>query len=335
MLQIKPAPSRNNYNECRKSMKAFYWECANGNFGDDLNLWLWDFLLPGFREVDDDLLLVGVGTVLNGALLPPTGRKLVIGSGFGYGSLPDMSDRAQWDIRCVRGPLTAEKLMLPTDMGIVDPAVMVPDMPEFGKLPKLYKKSFVPHWESAVSGIWKTISSQVGLTYIDPCSEAKAVIRMIAQSELIVAESMHGAILADAFRVPWIPVSTSRAINSFKWNDWASTLGLTYRPRRVAISTRAEATMKDDFFWGMRFSDNKSVLDNPNSRVVETAVLEQARAPRKTSIKDIAKQALAVPSALGLWQASRMEPQLSSDTVLQERKSRFMDVISGVQRDYI
>ncbi|RVI74215.1 polysaccharide pyruvyl transferase family protein, partial [Sinorhizobium meliloti] len=46
-------------------MKPYYWESQHGNFGDDLNLWLWDFLLPGFREVHPETLLVGVGTVLN------------------------------------------------------------------------------------------------------------------------------------------------------------------------------------------------------------------------------------------------------------------------------
>ena len=45
-------------------MQPFYWESAHGNFGDDLNLWLWDFLLPGFREVHPEVLLVGVGTCL-------------------------------------------------------------------------------------------------------------------------------------------------------------------------------------------------------------------------------------------------------------------------------
>ena len=59
-------------------MKPYYWESQHGNFGDDLNLWLWDFLLPGFREAHADVLLVGVGTVLNSALLPKDGRKLVL-----------------------------------------------------------------------------------------------------------------------------------------------------------------------------------------------------------------------------------------------------------------
>ena len=51
-------------------MHPYYWESDHGNFGDDLNLWLWDFLLPGFRKVHPEVLLVGVGTVLNEVLLP-------------------------------------------------------------------------------------------------------------------------------------------------------------------------------------------------------------------------------------------------------------------------
>ncbi len=80
------------------------------------------FLLPGLRDVHEETLLVGVGTVLNTLILPLGGRKLVIGSGFGYGSLPDMGDKNEWDVRCVRGPLTAEKVGLAQDMGIIDPA---------------------------------------------------------------------------------------------------------------------------------------------------------------------------------------------------------------------
>lgn len=83
-------------------MKPYHWESHHGNFGDDLNLWLWDFLLPGLRDVHDDVMLVGVGTVLNDVLLPAKQRKLVIGSGYGYGAVPDTSTEF-WDIRCVRG----------------------------------------------------------------------------------------------------------------------------------------------------------------------------------------------------------------------------------------
>ncbi|KQV33343.1 MULTISPECIES: polysaccharide pyruvyl transferase family protein [unclassified Rhizobium] len=309
-------------------MKPYYWESHHGNFGDDLNLWLWDYLIPGFRDVHPETLLVGVGTVLNKALLSDPGHKLVLGSGFGYGILPDMSNAAEWDIRCVRGPLTARKLGLDESLGIIDPAVMVAEMPEFRNIPKTVRKSFVPHWESAIAGLWPEVCNTIGVTYIDPRGEAMEVIANIARSELIIAESMHGAILADAFRVPWVAVSTSPGINSFKWNDWASTLGVTYRPRQVPVSSRAEAVLKGTRFWGFETGAARTASTDDDE------VMVHEREPRQTGLRSAAKQMLAAPSALALWQASRAEPQLSADSVLAERKERFINVLDGVRRDY-
>ncbi|HEV7310793.1 polysaccharide pyruvyl transferase family protein [Ensifer sp.] len=315
-------------------MKPYYWESQHGNFGDDLNLWLWDFLLPGFRDVHDDVLLVGVGTVLNRALLPDGGRKLVIGSGFGYGMLPDMRNAAEWDLRCVRGPLTAAKVGLPAERGIIDPAVMVADMPEFRNLPKLHKRSFIPHWESAIAGMWPVTCGTVGLHYIDPRGEAKSVIREIAQSEFVVAESMHGAILADAFRVPWVAVTTSDSINSFKWNDWAQTVGVVYQPRHVPVSSRAEAVIKGARFWGMDV-DGQAVQGGPvEHRLADDDATVTLREPRQTFLRSAAKQVLAAPSTLALWQATRAAPQLSNDNRLAERKDRFQEALAAIRRAY-
>jgi len=310
-------------------MKPYYWESQHGNFGDDLNLWLWDFLLPGFRSVHPDVLLVGVGTVLNRALLPAGGRKLVIGSGFGYGDLPDMGDPDLWDIRCVRGPLTAEKVGLPEALGIVDPGVLVADMPEFRDLPKRFARSFVPHWESAVAGLWPVVCATAGLHYIDPRGEAKDVIRQIAQSETVVAESMHGAILADAFRVPWVAVSTSANINSFKWQDFAATLGVRHQPRRIPISTRAEAIIKGARFWGVDY-DRRA---GPSPAAGDGEVLVAKARP--AGLRLAAKQVLAAPSTLALWQAARAEPQLSTNARLSDRKARLYAVLEDVRRDYL
>jgi succinoglycan biosynthesis protein ExoV len=315
-------------------MHPYYWESAHGNFGDDLNLWLWDFLLPGFREIHPDVLLVGVGTVLNRALLPQGGRKLVIGSGFGYGALPDFSDPSEWDIRCVRGPLTAGKLGLDASLGIVDPAVMVAEMPEFQNLPKTGGAIFVPHWESTVGGIWPIVCKAAGLGYVDPCGEAKSVIRAIAQADLVVAESMHAAILADAFRVPWVAVSTSRSINSFKWQDWSESLGVAYRPRQVPISSRAEAIAKGARFWGVEFESKAPKTENPNSREFDESLVMTRADASSSALRGLAKQVLAAPSTLALWQARRATPQLSADAALAERKQRFRDVLDEIRRDY-
>lgn len=335
-------------------MQPFYWESAHGNFGDDLNLWLWDFLLPGFRDVHPDVLLVGVGTVLNQALLPADVKKLVIGSGFGYGSPPNLSDAEEWDIRAVRGPLTVQKLGLAAELGIIDPAAMVAEMPEFRDLPKTGGAIFIPHWESTVGGIWPTVCQAAGLGYVDPCGEAKSVIRAIAQAELVVAESMHAAILADAFRVPWVAVTTSRSINSFKWRDWATSLGVEYRPRRIPISSRAEAVTKGARFWGFDFEapaaandtgrpDHGDMLQRKDKELEhfrvsdknENALVMTRNDPPPSMLRSMAKQVLAAPSTLALWQARKARPQLSSDAIFSERKDRFREVLGKVRRDYL
>lgn len=313
-------------------MKPYHWESHHGNFGDDLNLWLWDILLPGFREVHDETLLVGVGTVLNPVLLPPGIHKLVIGSGYGYGTPPDIGNIREWDVRCVRGPRTAARLGLSQDRGIVDPAVMIADMPEFRNLPKRYKKTFIPHWESAEFGMWQSVCEPAGLTYLDPRGEAKEVISHIAQSEMIVAESMHGAILADAFRVPWIAVTTSRSINDFKWTDWAESVDVTYRPHQIPVSTRAEAIAKGSRFWGMNF-DSTKVEGTPDGMATDQTVITRSQ-PSQTGIRGLAKQMLATPSILALWQASRAEPQLSPEGILENQKYRFREVLEGIRKDY-
>ncbi|GGB07545.1 succinoglycan biosynthesis protein exov [Brucella endophytica] len=318
-------------------MRLFHWESSHGNFGDDLNLWLWDFLLPGVREVHDEVLLVGVGTVLNTALLPHNVRKLVIGSGYGYDTPPDTSDPNEWDIHAVRGPKTAAKLGLDPKLGIVDPAVMVTEMPEFRNLPKKNKAIFIPHWESALGGIWDSVCENVGLTFVDPCGEAKSVIREIAQSELVVAESMHAAILADAFRVPWIAVSTSGNINSFKWNDWAQSVGAVYKPRQIPVSTRAEAIFKGERFWGLKHEDRSHPQAEEPVRMrhaPDGTVLTAGRKPLDFSAKNVAKRLLAAPSMLALWQASKAEPNLSPDGRLDECKERFAEALEGVRRTY-
>lgn len=315
-------------------MQPFHWESARGNFGDDLNLWLWDFLLPGLRDVHPDTLLVGVGTVLNAALLPEQVKKLVVGSGFGYGQAPNVADAAEWDMRAVRGPLTAQRLGLDARLGIVDPAVMAAEMPEFRNLPKSGEAIFVPHWESTVGGIWPLVCREAGLTYVDPCGEAKGVIGRIARAELVVAESMHAAILADAFRVPWVAVTTSQSINSFKWQDWAASLGLRYAPRQVPMSSRAEAITKGGRFWGISFEGRSQMPEaHRGPEASETLLMERQEEP-SSALRSTVKKLLASPSILALRQARRAEPQLSADGALADRKDRFREVLAGIVKDY-
>lgn len=49
-------------------MKLFYYKEKIGNFGDDLNLWLWPRIAPGLLDNDEQTFFVGIGTLLNSAL---------------------------------------------------------------------------------------------------------------------------------------------------------------------------------------------------------------------------------------------------------------------------
>ena len=71
-------------------MQLEYFKHPIGNFGDDLNAWIWDALLPGWQEWDDRVTLIEVGTLLNKTVLAfcRDRRILVLRSGPGYVSDP-------------------------------------------------------------------------------------------------------------------------------------------------------------------------------------------------------------------------------------------------------
>ncbi|NES85075.1 MAG: polysaccharide pyruvyl transferase family protein [Moorea sp. SIO2B7] len=216
-------------------MKIFYYQRADGltNFGDLLNIWLWNRLLPDVFDEDETITFVGIGTLLNN-LLPqriPQAKKLIIFStGAGYeknlNSIP-----ANWHIACVRGVLSAKKLGLPPDLVVTDGAILVRRLFQ-PTAKKTSSFAFMPHIHHAkfAGTAWQKICTQIGFQYIDPRWNIEKVLANLSGTEVIITEAMHGAIVADALRGPWIPVVTSARILQFKWLDWCSSMGLEYRP---------------------------------------------------------------------------------------------------------
>jgi succinoglycan biosynthesis protein ExoV len=208
-------------------LKLFYFHDPKGNFGDDMNEWIWDELLPGWQSWSSETHLLGIGTILNTDLGLPGGMKLVVGSGTGYGQLPTIGSPGEWDVRAVRGPLSAERLGLEPHLGIADPAMMLPTLDMFKNLTTTGSKPiFVPHCSNEQRHNWEKVCSRIGIKYISPRLDSKYVISQIATAPLVIAESMHAAIVADAFRTPWIAVSVSGMLNYPKWEDWAASINL-------------------------------------------------------------------------------------------------------------
>ena len=208
-------------------MLLYYTEHPLDNFGDELNEWIWPRLLP--RPVseclDDDTMLLGIGSILNHRVPRRPRKKIVLGSGIGYGPLPAVC--SNWSFRCVRGPRSRDALGLPVDTPLGDSGVLVREFfspsggPDIGA-------SFMPHVRTAFRGDWRKLCESVDMNYIDPTGAVEDVTGMIARSRLLVSESLHGTIVADTLRVPWIAVRTSDDILELKWHDWAESVGLRH-----------------------------------------------------------------------------------------------------------
>lgn len=220
-------------------MKLYYFRSESGNFGDDLNPWLWQRLLPGFFDDDDDTLFVGIGTLLNHRI-PTGGRKIVFGSGAGYGAVPVIDE--SWTIHCVRGPLTAGALGVAPSLALTDAAALISSL-GLAVPRRDGGVAFMPHCASADNADWERICVAAGIRYIDSRATPDRVLPEIARSEILVAEAMHGAIVADALRVPWVPAVCYDHISSFKWRDWTASLGLDYAPVMLPGVWDAERTL--------------------------------------------------------------------------------------------
>lgn len=246
-------------------MKIHLVDKVRGNFGDELNRWLWDRMLPeAWGDADDGILFVGIGTILD-KNLPAARACVVFGAGAGYDAAPAdiSSSSARWRIYGVRGPLTARALKLDKRLAMTDPAILLATMPDFKGL-KRSGTIFIPHWKSVRYGYWQAICKDIGIEFVDPCQDSKSVVARIASAEKVVAESMHAAIIADAFRVPWIPVALSREISPFKWVDWAASLGVPYSPVCLPASDRIEFLRNALLKW----SAYSNAAGYPSSRLI-------------------------------------------------------------------
>lgn len=230
-------------------MKLYYANPSSiRNFGDDLNPWIWERLLPGyFNDTENNDIFVGIGTLISSKI--PSARKTAIfSSGVGFGKSEGKADK-KWSyyygeklpkindtfhFYCVRGPLSAAALGIPEEKAITDGAALIRRLYHpSGK--KKYKFSYMPHSLFARDGAnsWKQLCSLLGYQYIDPRDNIETVLQQISETQVLMTEAMHGAIVADALRVPWIPVHTSPVIYPFKWRDWCASLQLHYQPKQL------------------------------------------------------------------------------------------------------
>ena len=222
-------------------MKLFYMKLNEGNFGDDLNLYLWSRIFPGILDDDDRCRFVGIGSLLS-ERLDDDRQKVVFGTGSGYFKLPKVDNR--WHIYFVRGPLTARNLGIAPERGLADAAYCL-NLLDWPTVEKRHPVSFMCHHKSEPDVDWRAVCAAANVHYISPTDTPENCLQQIRQSELVIAEAMHGAIVADAFRVPWIPLRYSFRSLDFKWHDWCASMALDYEPTDLPSVFQADLTLPE------------------------------------------------------------------------------------------
>ncbi len=273
-----------------------YYRSDPPNFGDELNTLVWRALVPELEKTERDGVLVGIGTILDGSI--PRDRDIfVVGTGAGLVPTPPDLLTSRFHIMAVRGPLTAALAGLPADLAVTDPALLLRVIyPQLLRAPgrPAGRTIFVPHFTTAKDEGWRRACTLAGVEFVDPTGSCNTILKKIASARLVIAEAMHAAIVADAFRVPWTPVSSTRHFSTFKWVDWALSLQVPYRPTVLpAVSVRHKCQRA----WLSLFAE-RCVVDGVSTGSGEAEVHSETVS---RLLRDTARRLESQGSATSLW----------------------------------
>jgi succinoglycan biosynthesis protein ExoV len=271
------------------------------NFGDELNPYIFERLVPELFDANDNEIFLGIGTLLGFKdLFHAAPKKYVFSTGYGYGEISHVD--SSYEFLCVRGPHTADRLKLDRSKAITDGALLLNAFyTHCGD--KRHKCSFMPHWVDEMFYDWRPLCKMLDINYISPTDPVESVLEAISASDKIITEAMHGAIVADAFRVPWVAFKSYHGVNSFKWIDWTSSVGLDYKPIKTHLMVN-----RNDYL--------KSYLrEHRNLRF--SASMVEILAPFYSMYRKLISQPKALKSIKKIL--SDDEFMLSDENVLQDR----------------
>ncbi|WP_442930543.1 polysaccharide pyruvyl transferase family protein [Mycobacterium sp. NBC_00419] len=180
--------------------------------------------IRGLRPDDsEDKRLLTIGSIIN---IAAQQGDTVWGSGVHGNFLPLQTPLPALDVRAVRGPLTAEVLRqngiaVPEIYG--DPALLIPHL-----------------WSDSELGITRGTGGTVIVPNfydlagaprgsINPRGNVLARVRAIASAEKVIASSLHGVIIAEAYGVPAVLVASSSE-KPFKYEDYYQGTGRPLPP---------------------------------------------------------------------------------------------------------
>lgn len=312
-------------------MQLIYYRSAVPNFGDDLNAILWQTVCPELFGRNSDAGFVGIGTIIGMPCKPD--RLHVFSSGVGN-DLPNGWAAKQVQYWCVRGPISAKVLGLSEDRAITDGAILSPlveGFPESGEGQS--GTLIIPHFQTLEYGGWTDVARLTGYELLDPRAEPQAVARRISTAKLVLTESLHGAIMADVYGVPWAVFSTSGNFGIPKWVDWCLSMNLPFELAMVPPPTsdpiirygRAAAPFGSTVSY-----DAEAALSQFRHRVSRPSVKSMIKS-RLKQLPGVARLAASVidassdRTAESLVRLAQSHARLSSDSLRADRRAQMLE----------
>jgi len=171
----------------------------------------------------------------------------------------------------------------------------------------------MPHFESAARGAWRQAAALAGVRLIDPRDSPSTILQAIGRCKVLLSEALHGVIVADAMRVPWVAIRPLARVHRAKWWDWADTMDLRPRFLGLPASTLSEwaATGALSSFhmtraWlGPPRTSTGQTNAGPVCRQGRTSICDRQRTPRRS---------------------------LSTDTTLDRCQSRMLDAVQAMRK---
>ena len=192
---------------------------------------------------------------------------------------------------------------LPSQSAVTDAAALLRRQRVLPKREIRYRFSYMPHAEFSygAGSSWEKICHDLGFGYISATWSFERILEALAETEVLITEAMHGAIIADTMRVPWIAAQSSQVINAFKWEDWTRSVHLEYQPHMLT-----------------------SLWEHPKFRRSWIKyTLKQPHGLRMLQIRSQLKNIAATAS-----------PQLSRETVLDALVDELEERLSWLKKDF-
>lgn len=204
------------------------------------------------QEVSQGARLLAIGSILQNSV----DGDHIWGSGWN-GKVPESMFKSRvLNVHAVRGPLTGEFLrsrgfVVPEVYG--DPALLVPH---------LFKGRFTPNPQRDyvfVPNLHDLSILPAGTpNVISPLQGWNRVIEQILQAKLVLASSLHGLIIAEAYGIPARYVRLSQTEDPFKYKDYY--LGSGRLESELQFASSIEEGKEMGGMPGLRF-DHRPLLD--------------------------------------------------------------------------